>query len=264
MSDFLSSTQSGYLPPRFQMQSNRRAEAARRRRLLRDLDVAVAQDALRLQLWPRYVIASGEMIDQEASWRWSHRRHGTLPSAALVEMAGSGEIGERLGAWCLADACQTAARLAAPISIRVGRGSLPVFRLQKQLESAINAAALPPALIELRFAEPQLAEMNNEDVLRLSALRDLGIDIALEHFGSGTSSLCLLRRAPLSVVILAAELIRHVPHDADDRALLNAIVTAARGMGLRTVACGVERETQLDFLAKIGCDAAQGPLFTSR
>ena len=262
MSDFLSPTHTGYLPPRFQMQPNRRAEAARRRRLLRDLDIAVAQGALRLQLWPRFAIANSELIAQEASWRWSHRRHGALPSAALVDLTGNGEIGQRLGAWCLANASMAAARMAAPISVRVGPGSLPVERLQTQLESALATAQLTPKMIELRFAEAQLAAMSNEEVLRLSALRDTGIGVALEHFGSGTSSLGLLRRVPLSAVTLAADLVRHVPQDNDDRALLTAIVAAARGMGLSTVACGVERQKQLDFLSNIGCDAAQGPLFT--
>jgi EAL domain-containing protein (putative c-di-GMP-specific phosphodiesterase class I) len=261
MSDFLSPTQTDFLPPRFQMHPNRRAEAARRRRLLRDLDAAVSQGALRLQLWPRYAIAGGALAALEASWRWSHRRHGALPSAALAEMAGAGEHGRRLAAWCLTNAIDAAAHLAAPISVRVGPGSLPVAQLQLQVETALAAAQIMPDAIELRFAEAQLAALCNDDVLRLSALRDIGVGVALEHFGNGTSSLGLLRRIPLSAVTLSADLIRHVPHDQDDCAVLRAIVAAAQGLGLTTVACGVERTEQLDFLTKIGCAAAQGAMF---
>jgi diguanylate cyclase len=261
MSDFLSTDQPGIVPPRFELEPNRRAETARRRRMLRDLDIAVAQGALRLQLWPRFAVGSGALVAHEASWRWSHRRHGALPGSALMEMAGHGDIGARLGAWCLADASRAASRLGLPISIRVGAGSLPVVRLQTQLQAALSNDAIPPSLLELRFAETQLAAMSNEDILRLSALRDIGIGVALEHFGIGMSSLGLLRRVPLSAITLAADLLRHVPQDSDDRAMFNAVVTAARGMGLRTVACGVERGNQLAYLLKVGCDAAQGPLF---
>ncbi|MDR3523011.1 MAG: EAL domain-containing protein [Acetobacteraceae bacterium] len=250
-----------HAPARFRLQPDRRAEAARRRRLLRDLDVAITQDAPSLLLRPRVSLSDGHPVAEEASWRWSHRRHGTLPGTALADMAGKSALGERLALWFLRRLCHLAARRTTciPISLRVPRALLPLPVLEHHLLAALMDSRAIPALLELRFAEDQLNDLSPEDVLVLSRLRDMGVGIALEQFGSGPTSLGLLRRLPLSAVILAADLLRHLPQDDDDRAMLHAIIAAAHGLGLATVACGVERQAQMNLLRTLGCGAAQGP-----
>ena len=248
-------------PARFCLQPDRRAQAARRRRLLRDLDLAIAQDVPTLQLRPRVSLSDGRRVAEEASWRWSHRRHGTLPGTALADMAGKSALGERVAVWFLRRLCLLAARRSSvvPLSLRVPWALLPMPLLEHHLLTALMDSHAIPSLLELRFAEDQLHALSPDDLLVLSRLRDMGIGIALEQFGDGPTSLGLLRRLPLSTVILSAELLRHLPQDDDDRAMLHAIIAAARGLGLATVACGVERQAQMNLLRNLGCDAAQGP-----
>jgi len=250
-----------HAPARFCLQPDRRAEAARRRRLLRDLEAALAQNAPSLRLCPRISLGDGHLLAEEVSWRWSHRRHGTLPGTALTDIAGNTAQGERLAVWFLRRVCTLAAgRLSRiPLSLRVPQALLPMERLERHLTAALAVSDAPASLLELRFAEDQLDALAAADLLILSRLRDRGIGIALEHFGSGATSLGLLRRLPLTTVTLAADLLRHVPQDDDDRAMLHAIIAAAHGLGLAAVACGVEREAQPAFLRRLGCDAAQGP-----
>ena len=266
MSDFAASN--AYTPPapsRFRLQPDRKAEAARRRRMLRDLDRAIASDTPSLQFWPRLALHDNALLAAEASWRWSHRRHGTLPGAALIELAGDTPLGERLAIWALLRACRTAAAWPSNcvLSLRIPSILLPAMRLLQQIEAVLSESGIEPERLELRLTEAQLAQMEGADILALSSLRDLGIGIALAQFGTGETSLGLLRRLPISTVILAADLLRHLPRDLEDGGILQAILHAVQGLGLSSVACGVERPAQRDFLIRLGCEAAQGPLMSA-
>ena len=267
MSDFAAASlaTAPLAPPRFRLQPDRRAEAAKRRRMLRDLDLAISNDAPSLQFWPRLSLHTGQLVAAELSWRWSHRRHGVLPGTALAEIAGNTPLGARLANWALHRACHAAQhwQQACVLSVRIPDVMLPAAELATHIEWALTTSGLPPQRLEIRLGEAQLAAMGAADLVALSALRDLGISIALAQFGCGEVSLGLLRRVPLSNVILAADLLRHLPRDRDDGSILHAIVHAAQGLGIATTGCGVERAAQRDFLRDLGCEAAQGPLLSA-
>ena len=254
-----------FAPSRFRLQPDRKAEAARRRRMMRDLDRAIAADTPSQQFWPRLALHNDALIAVEASWRWSHRRHGVLPGAVLTALAGDTKLGERLAIWSLLRACRTAAtwRSNCVLSLRIPSVLLPAVRLLLQVEAVLAESGLEPERLELRLTEDQLAAMQAADILALSSLRDLGVGIALAQFGTGETSLGLLRRVPVSTVIVAADLLRHLPRDREDGSMLHAILHAAKGLGLSSVACGVERQAQRDFLTGLGCEAVQGPLLSA-
>lgn len=243
-----------------------RAEAARRRRMLRDLEQAEAQNTLNLVFRPRLLLGTGQLWGAETTLRWPHRRHGLQGAGALYDLAGSSELACRLTDWTLRHACATAAGWSIPgasVSVRMMRRHWARPGLAGILSNALAKAGLAPSSLELRLPERDLNEMSGEDLLNLSALRDLGVELALEHFGEAVGSLAALRRLPVSAVTLAPALLRQAAEDAADATLLHAVIKTARARGLSVIACGVEREDQLAALGDSACTAVQGGLFAS-
>lgn len=109
--------------------------------------------------------------------------------------------------------------------------------------------------------EVDLETCPDDNLLRLAALRDLGVGVALDGFGAGAASLTLLKRMPLTTLVFDASMLRDLALDREDRAMLQASIQVAHAFGLVTVATGIETEEQRSILAEMGCDAGQGPLF---
>ncbi len=232
--------------------------------MLRDLDLAVANDTLNLVFRPRLLLDSGRLWGAETTLRWPHRRHGLQGAGALYDMAGDTRLAARLTDWTLRHACRTAAQWGETpvcVSVRLIGQQWRTHGLADMAAQALTQANLPHARLELRIPEAALDHVSAADLLHLSQLRDLGIDLALEHFGDTVASLCLLRRLPISTLTLAPALLRHAAEDPADATLLLSVIRTARAMGLNVVACGVERQDQLAQLRASFCTAVQGGLF---
>ena len=134
-------------------------------------------------------------------------------------------------------------------------------RLTGQVAAVLETARLPARQLEVIVPETALIDIGTDGLLALSALRDLGVSLCIDAFGSGVASLTLLRRLPLTRLKLARGLVRAVPEDREDAAMLRAIITTAHAVGLTVVGDGIETERQRAFLADNGCDEGQGPLF---
>jgi EAL domain-containing protein (putative c-di-GMP-specific phosphodiesterase class I) len=186
-----------------------------------------------------------------------------MRSNALFRLAE--QVGEAasLAGWALREACRMAMTWPddrAMVSVRIPPELQRPSLLNLHLAEALELSGLAPERLELRLAEPDLAELGADELLGLCAVRDLGVGVALEHFGTGATSLALLRRLPLSTITLDAALSRHAPQDREDSAILRAILAATRALGLESVADGVQSEAQRQFLVSAGCDGAQGTL----
>ena len=134
-------------------------------------------------------------------------------------------------------------------------------RLLAEIAEALEQSGLEPGRLELALPEQALADEDIEMLFFLSALRDLGVGIAVDGFGAGLASLNMLRRLPLTAIRLDRALIRGLPRDPGDAAIVRAVAETGRALGMTVVATGVEEEAQRSFLAAIGCGQAQGPLF---
>jgi len=117
---------------------------------------------------------------------------------------------------------------------------------------------LPPSCLEIEITETVLMQDAPAAEATLSALRDLGVCVAMDDFGTGYSSLSYLKRFPVDVLKIDREFIRELPHDKDDGVIVHAMIALAEKLGLKVVAEGVETEQQLDFLKAAGCSTAQG------
>lgn len=229
--------------------------------LAAELRHAIENDALSLFFQPQVTLASPELA-LAAVVHWRHEG-GVLESRGLRSLAEASGLLEPLGEWVIAAACRQARRwhdaglgihIAVPL---LSRRPLGWSGLAGRLGAQLRAASLPPDRLEIEIEEPLLLQACAEDGRALRSLKDLGVRLAVDAFGSGPISLALLRDAPLDTVKLARSLLQGIPEDKVRTALATMLIQLAQRLGLRLVAEGIESQTQLQLLRAEGCDAVQ-------
>ncbi len=253
-----------HVPARYRLSPSRRSAATERRRLERDLATATQQGRFLLHYQPLLALATGEMYGAEALIRWPVRGQGMIPELVFIPIAEqSGQI-VPIGGWALRAACREARRWRAAwtVSVNVSARQLAAGALLGQVAAALEESGLPPERLELELTELQLGGAETELLLALSAIRDLGVGVALDNFGTGAASLAVLKRLPLTAMKLDRSLVRGLPADREDAAIVRALIVTGHALGLRVVAEGIDTEAQRAFLAASFCDEGQGYLFS--
>lgn len=250
-------------PSGFQPTPDPRAEAARRRRLRRDLTTAVERHSFVLHYQPRISLTTGERTGLEALLRWPQARHGVVPAASFVPLAEEAGLTTAIGGWVLLAACREAMRWPQPwaVSVNVSPRQIAEGVLLGQVAAALDVSGLNPERLELEVAESSLASVDIDALLTLSAIRDLGAGVGLDNFGTGFASLSMLKRLPLTSMKIDRSLVRDLPRDCEDGAIVRAVIDTARALGFTAVAEGIETEAQRAFLVGCGCPEGQGFLF---
>lgn len=234
-----------------------------RRSLQRGITAAIANDGFVLHFQPRLSLESGIQVGAEALLRWPHRKRGFISPATFIPIAEQTSQITPIGGWVLRTACIEAARWSGTsVSVNVSARQLEDQVLLSQVAEALDASGLMPECLELELTESLLVDVSLDTLLTLSAIRDLGVGIALDDFGTGFASLAMLKRLPLTVMKLDRSLVRDLPADREDAAIVRAIIDTGHALGLTVVAEGIETETQRAFLAGTGCDEGQGYLFS--
>jgi diguanylate cyclase (GGDEF)-like protein len=229
---------------------------------------AVEADALEVVYQPRVVPASGRITGFEALVRWPDPIFGAVPAEEFVRLAEETRIvvpmGERVLRIAVAQLASWRDRLPSQrvrVSVNVSQVQLvPSF---VELVKAILARhQLEPGRLELEITETALMQDEGDALDVLAGLRAFGVRIALDDFGSGYSSLGMLRRLPVDVLKMDRAFVRVLGDDPDAEAIAAAIVALARVYGMEVVAEWVETPEQRDILAELGCDELQGYLFS--
>ncbi|MBN9562538.1 MAG: EAL domain-containing protein [Alphaproteobacteria bacterium] len=243
---------------------DRRAEMAERRRLLHDLREAIARETFVLHYQPRLSLAAGTVDGAEALLRLPDRRRGFISPGAFIPLAERTGLINAIGAWVLRTACREAATWPGPatVSVNVSPRQLHDGALLGQVTRALGESGLAADRLELELTESMLIDFGEDLLFVLSALRDQGIGLALDDFGVGFASLATLRKLPLTVMKLDRSLVRGLPSDREDAAIVRAVVATGHALGLTVVGEGIETVGQRDFLAAIGTDQGQGYLFS--
>lgn len=249
---------------RYRTSSNAMGDAVERRRLEQELRHALSLDGFVLHYQPRIALASGAIGGGEALIRWPHRKRGVVAPGLFLPVAERSALGSHIGSWVLRTACLEAATWAttATVAVNVSPRHLGDRTLLEHVAAALQVSGLAAERLELEIPEPALLDMDLDVLLALAALRDLGIGIAFDNFGAGYASLGALRQLPLTAVKLDQTLIRSVPANREDAAVVEALVETGHALGLKVAAAGVEAEVQLGFLRELGCDEGQGHLFS--
>jgi diguanylate cyclase (GGDEF)-like protein/PAS domain S-box-containing protein len=229
---------------------------------------ALEEDQLLLHYQPIVDVKTGEIRSVEALLRWQQPGGGlNLPSKIIPIAEDSGLI-VPIGEWALKTACETAMRFreVGQPNLRIAVNLSPRhFRkreLAAEIADTLAACGLSPANLELEVTENVIMEFGEDSVAVLRAVKEMGVALTVDDFGTGYSSLSYLKHFPVDRLKVDKVFVREVTSDADDAAIVTAVVAMAHGLNLKVVAEGVETREQLDFLRAHNCDEAQGSYFS--
>ena len=240
------------------------ARVQERAQLEQELQQALECGEFELHYQPKVEIMTSRVVGLEALLRWRHPRLGMLTSARFLQQAADSGLLAPIGRWIIATACDQArawqeqramANLPIAVNIAVPQidSELPGFVLNQLREHG-----LPPRLLQLEITESLLMRDLERASEMLRELNEGGITIAIDNFGSGYSSLSVLKSLPIDILKIDQSFVRDLGKSAGDTAIVAAVVNMARALALRVVAEGVESREQLALLKSLGCDEYQG------
>jgi diguanylate cyclase (GGDEF)-like protein/PAS domain S-box-containing protein len=244
-----------------------RARAEARRRLDSELRRAVSENEFELFFQPQVRLCDSATVGAEALVRWRHPERGLLGPKAFIDALVESPTVREVGSWILQAACRSSAawRTRGLMPIRIGVNLFPAqFHhdgLLTDIEDVLSQTGLPPDSLELEITENIGLNDDGKVLARLTALREMGVHLAFDDFGTGYASLNYLTRYPLSRIKIDQSFVRKIPESRQDAAIVRSIIVMAHNLGLDVVAEGVETSEQAAFLQDQGCDQVQGFLF---
>jgi diguanylate cyclase (GGDEF)-like protein/PAS domain S-box-containing protein len=225
---------------------------------------ATGTEQLFLEYQPIVDIATGTMVGLEALLRWQHPELGLVPPGRFIPVAEQCGAIVDLGDHVIRQVCRQLNEWAAdglplvPVSINVSPRQFERARLQDGVERLAREYDVDASLLSFEITEGAVMHDIEQHLGTLHALRRFGSRIVVDDFGTGYSSLSYLKHLPIDALKIDRAFVRDMATDSNDAAIVTAIVSMARSLGLRTVAEGVETADQLERLKALGCDAAQG------
>ena len=226
-------------------------------RLEADLRRSMPHD-LRAVYQPQVELADGRLVGAEALVRWDHPERGLVSPGEFIPVAERSGLVVPLGRWMLHTACAEAARLSelagerVDMSVNVSPRQMSDESLIADVESALSASSLPPSQLQLELTESTLIEDLDAGVALVERLKRLGVSVALDDFGTGYSSLSYLKRLPVDTIKIDRSFVSGIPDSREDVAIVAAVISFGRALGMKVVAEGVETE------AHVGCAARPG------
>ncbi len=228
---------------------------------------ALDRDEFVLNYQPKVDIRSGAISGAEALIRWHNPELGLVSPADFIPLAEETGLIVPIGEWVLHRACTQASAWRSqgyPLEIAVNL-SARQFReknLCDMVAQTLADSGLDAAHLELEITESMIMHHPEQAIATLRELRELGVTLSVDDFGTGYSSLSYLKRFPVHKLKVDQSFVRDLDRNADDAAIVRAVIALARSLELKTVAEGVESEQQLIFLAGLHCDEYQGYYFS--
>ncbi len=243
------------------------AEVTERLRLRSGLRQALERGEFVLHYQPQVDLASGAVTGVEALLRWMRPGEGLVMPGRFIAQAEESGLIVPIGEWVLAEACRQAMAWRhdglPPVVVAVNLSGAQFARgeVEAVVQRALRDSGLPPDGLELELTESILLS-NTEQVLAVvQRLKGLGVRLSVDDFGTGYSSLAYLKRFAVDKLKIDRSFVADLLTDADDGAIVRAIVQMAQGLELGTIAEGVESEAVARRLADLGCREAQGYWF---
>ena len=227
---------------------------------------ALERDELVLYYQPRFNVGTGALVGCEALLRWQHPERGLLLPERFIALAEETGLIVPIGEWVLRSACDQARAWqkegCAPIAVSVNL-SMRQFRqeaLANAIDDALRRSGLEPRLLEMELTESLIMHDTEVAIRILLRLREIGVDISVDDFGTGHSSLSYLTKLPISALKIDQSFVQDIKGSGrtDEGLVAQTIISLARNLKLKVVGEGVETEAQFEFLKKHDCDEVQG------
>jgi EAL domain-containing protein (putative c-di-GMP-specific phosphodiesterase class I)/GGDEF domain-containing protein len=233
-----------------------------------ELRLAVDLDQFEVAYQPVVRLADGVVGSFEALVRWQHPTEGVLPPDEFVPLAERTGLIEGVTARVLdhvLDLVATIHRVDAlrtpVVAVNVAATDLLRIGFVDELVGGLERRSVPPETMRLELTERSVLADLPRAVEVISALRDAGIGVSLDDFGTGASTLAVLRDLPVDCLKIDRSFVVGLPDSGDDRAVVALVVGLARHLGVAVVAEGIESEGQREALSELGCEWGQGYLF---
>ncbi|WP_404365906.1 putative bifunctional diguanylate cyclase/phosphodiesterase [Marinobacter sp.] len=234
----------------------------------RDISTALAQDEFVLFFQPQLDLTTMKIGSVEALIRWQHPTRGLVPPVEFIPLAEeSGRITD-IGRWVVRAACrQLAAWNSGPlanirIAVNISGRELDDEGLVDHIQQTLKTHGVSPSRLEVELTEEIFVENLERNLDQLLRLHKLGVQLSIDDFGVGYSSLAYLRDFPVDLLKIDRSFITRVTERHDDAVITRAIINLAHNLGIQVAGEGVETESQLSFLTSHRCDLAQGYLIS--
>ncbi|HEY8162333.1 MAG: sensor domain-containing protein [Methylocystis sp.] len=233
-----------------------------------ELRKAMQRGELFLHYQPQFDLADGRLVGSEALLRWRHPERGMIPPDKFISIAEDTGLIIPLGEWTLREACRQAMEWACKglglhsIAVNISGVQIERSDLVQSVAAILAQTGLPPQFLELEITETYVMRQAQHNVQVLDGLRALGVSLAIDDFGTGQSSLAYLKRLPVDKLKIDRSFIADLPSEENEAAIARAIVALGHSLHLKVLAEGIETPAQAQFLRELGCDEAQGYLFS--
>ncbi|HLI53698.1 MAG TPA: EAL domain-containing protein [Acidimicrobiales bacterium] len=246
------------------------AEAREAYRIVNDLVGAFDDGSLSIAYQPIVDLGSGLVVGFEALARWVHPELGRIPPSRFVPLAEAAGLSRQLDRWVVTRTLSEFSRARAEetvdkrayVSINLSAQELGNPDVGPFLLDAVARSGIPAANVVFEITEGAIMYDQRESIRLLESLRMAGFGVSLDDFGTGQSSLANLRKLPVSVIKIDRAFVDDMSFDCDALAIVTSVVNMASAIGLPVVAEGVESEAQAAQLARLGCTAGQGWLWS--
>jgi len=245
--------------------SRMRTRAIDRLELETSLRRAIERHELRVAYQPLLSLATGRAVGFEALLRWEHPERGLLMPNDFLPIAEETRLILPIGNWMVRQACRVLAKAQAlpgggdlSVSVNLSARQLADPQLPDHFAEIFDETGVSATRVILEITESVLMEDVEGSRRELERLKALGVHIAVDDFGTGYSSFAYLRRFPVDVLKVDRSFVDGLGTDAEDSAIVEAVVSLAHTLGMQAIAEGVETAEQLDELRRLGCDHAQG------
>jgi len=233
--------------------------------LLHDLRGALDRGELHLEYQPQVALESGRITGVESLLRWTSPRRGVVGPDIFIPLAETSCLMVPLGDWTMRHACGqaqawfTSGLPKITVAINISLTQWRRMTTSEVIDSVLSTCPFESRYLELEITERAFPLADDKRFLEcLGRLRQEGVSISIDDFGTGHSNLTRLRQLPVDKIKIDGSFIAGLGRDTTAEKIVHAIIALSRGLGLQVVAEGVEQQLQLDFLRVEGCDVAQG------
>lgn len=229
---------------------------------------ALERNQLEVYYQPQVSITSGEIIGAEALIRWNHPELGLISPAKFIPVTEETGLIVQIGEWVLRQAALQATYWTKHgyeiqwVSVNVSAVQIMRSNFADTVYGMLIETDCDPSILELEITESTVMHNTEYVIDTFNRIKQLGLKLAIDDFGTGYSSLSHLKRLPLDKIKIDQSFVRGLPEDLDDVAIAKAIYAMANSLGLTVIAEGVETLAQADFLLNMGCEEAQGYLYS--
>jgi len=242
--------------------------ANKRINIINDLRFALDRNEFELYYQPQIDLATGELIGMEALIRWQHPKLGLLAPSKFVPLLEETGLIVAVGDWVLYEACnqnrlwQQEKLATLRVAVNLSSRQFHQKSLLNCIKKCLHDSNLLAKYLQIEVTESTLMTNSHESVTILNELRDLDIQLSIDDFGTGFSSLSYLRLFPFQALKIDRSFVKEIATDSNVEKIMTAVITLAHSLDMQVVAEGVEIEKQLPYLVENGCDEVQGYLFS--